>query len=298
MKKQINNIIIFFAVLLFCSCGQSDAIDDLTGKYPIPQDVTLSTVSSKSDSLNSANTQHIYNLTLTGDGESMTVQFVCSKTWYLEARTYTMANTTSEANIGNFIAENTSISNGTISSGSITVAKSGDTYTIDGVFMMKDGSVIRPHFSGNIVYTKPEPKALIKFLGITTTALTSGYNVNIKFGTEGLSVMSSMWGNYIQGTGEYVSIDFICNSTSLAIGTYIPVSNGSTTTGTFVEGYEGNYNGYKYNAGSCYYSLDSSGNTTVTYLTSGTVTVVQDGANYTITADCGAIYVQYTGTLQ
>ena len=297
MKKIFSITAIFSALLLFASCGQDDALDPLTGKYPVPTDVTLNTVSSRSDSLNAAGTLHIFNLTLTGSSVTMNAQFVCDKSWFLEARTYSLGNAAAKK-LGTFVLENTTISNGTITDGTIQVEKSGDTYTIDGVFVMADGSIVRPHFKGDIVYVKPQPKSLTKFLSVSSSAVSAGYDVNMKVGTSGLALMSSPWGSYVAGAGEYASIDFICKTSALTPGIYTPVASSSPAVGGFIAGYQGDYNGYKYNAGTCYYTLDATGSQSAAMLTAGSITVTQSGTTYTITVDCGATYVSYTGALQ
>jgi hypothetical protein len=99
-------------------------------------------------------------VTLSGNnGETFKAQFCCDKTRYLEARTYTMA-TASTATIGSFVGENTAYSAGSsalnMTEGNIIVTKTDNlVYSIYGVFVMSDKSVVRVHYDGAISYTEP-----------------------------------------------------------------------------------------------------------------------------------------------
>ncbi len=287
--------------LFLCSC-ENNAIDGLSGKYPIPKDVTLNTVKSLSDVKSTDGSMRYFTVQLTGENnEVFTAQFCCANTWYLEARTYTLA-TASTAVIGNFVSDNTSYSNGsstaTISDANITVTKADDlVYSIDGVLVMSDKSVVRVHFNGKLNYIEPQPETLTQVLTAKATAAANYTAIELILGTDGLSAQSNGWSTTIVGTGDYADISLICSSSTLTPRTYTPVVNGSEAVGNFTAGYLGQYQSWTYDAGSRWYSVNNNVASTANYLTTGTIKVVLNGSVYTVTIDSGSVFAQYTGTI-
>lgn len=287
--------------LFLCSC-ENNAIDGLSGKYPIPKDVTLNTVKSLSDVKSTDGSMRYFTVQLTGENnEVFTAQFCCANTWYLEARTYTLA-TASTAVIGNFVSDNTSYSNGsstaTISDANITVTKADDlVYSIDGVLVMSDKSVVRVHFNGKLNYIEPQPETLTQVLTAKATAAANYTAIELILGTDGLSAQSNGWSTTIVGTGDYADISLICSSSTLTPRTYTPVVNGSEAVGNFTAGYLGQYQSWTYDAGSRWYSVNNNVASTANYLTTGTIKVVLNGSVYTVTIDSGSVFAQYTGAI-
>lgn len=287
--------------LFLCSC-ENNAIDGLSGKYPIPKDVTLNTVKSLSDVKSTDGSMRYFTVQLTGENnEVFTAQFCCANTWYLEARTYTLA-TASTAVIGNFVSDNTSYSNGSstaaISDANITVTKADDlVYSIDGVLVMSDKSVVRVHFNGKLNYIEPQPETLTQVLTAKATAAANYTAIELILGTDGLSAQSNGWSTTIVGTGDYADISLICSSSTLTPRTYTPVVNGSEAVGNFTAGYLGQYQSWTYDAGSRWYSVNNNVASTANYLTTGTIKVVLNGSVYTVTIDSGSVFAQYTGTI-
>ena len=287
--------------LFLCSC-ENNAINGLSGKYPIPKDVTLNTVKSLSDVKSTDGSMRYFTVQLTGENnEVFTAQFCCANTWYLEARTYTLA-TASTAVIGNFVSDNTSYSNGsstaTISDANITVTKADDlVYSIDGVLVMSDKSVVRVHFNGKLNYIEPQPETLTQVLTAKATAAANYTAIELILGTDGLSAQSNGWSTTIVGTGDYADISLICSSSTLTPRTYTPVVNGSEAVGNFTAGYLGQYQSWTYDAGSRWYSVNNNVASTANYLTTGTIKVVLNGSVYTVTIDSGSVFAQYTGTI-
>lgn len=287
--------------LFLCSC-ENNAIDGLSGKYPIPKDVTLNTVKSLSDVKSTDGSMRYFTVQLTGENnEVFTAQFCCANTWYLEARTYTLA-TASTAVIGNFVSDNTSYSNGsstaTISDANITVTKADDlVYSIDGVLVMSDKSVVRVHFNGKLNYIEPQPETLTQVLMAKATAAANYTAIELILGTDGLSAQSNGWSTTIVGTGDYADISLICSSSTLTPRTYTPVVNGSEAVGNFTAGYLGQYQSWTYDAGSRWYSVNNNVASTANYLTTGTIKVVLNGSVYTVIIDSGSVFAQYTGTI-
>lgn len=287
--------------LFFCSC-ENNAIDGLSGKYPIPKDITLSTIKSLSDVKSTDGSMRYFTVQLTGEkNEAFTAQFCCSNTWYLEARTYTFA-TASTAVIGNFVSDNTSYSNGsstaTISDANITVTKADNlVYSIDGVLVMSDKSVVRVHFNGKLNYVEPQPEMLTQVLTAKATAAANYTTIELILGTDGLTAQSNAWSTTIVGTGDYADISLICSSSTLASRTYTPVVNGSEAIGNFTAGYLGKYQSWTYDAGSRWYSVTNNIPSAANYLTTGTIKVTLNGSIYTITIDSGSVFARYTGTI-
>ena len=289
-------------VALFFSSCTNDAIDSLSGEYPVPTDVTLNTVASQSDAKRADGASRLFNLKLTGENNAaFNVQFCCSNSWYLEARTYTIASS-STAMIGNFVSDNTSFSSNSssasISDGTITVTKTDAlVYTIYGVFVMSDKSVVRVHYEGNINYVEPVPEKFTQVLSAKATAATGYSTIELLLGTDGVSLMSSAWGAYVAGTGSYVYLDLISASSTLTAGTYTPVASGSEAVGTFTIGYKASYGSWTWDAGSRYYTATNNVPSAATYLTSGSVKVVLSGGTYIVTIDSGSVYARYSGAI-
>jgi hypothetical protein len=289
------------ALLMLNGCT-NDAIDDLSGEYPTPEDVTLTKVASQSDVKKSDGSARFFNLKLTGDnGQTFNAEFCCANTWYLEGRTYTMS-TASAATIGNFVSENTNYTSGssssTISEGNIIVTKTDSlVYTIYGIFVMSDKSVVRVHYNGSINYVEPQPEKLTTVLKATATAGTSFTTIEMLLGTNGLSLMSSPYGSYVLGSGSYVDMYLICATSALTAGTYTPIANGSEKIGTFTAGYQGSYMTWTWDAGTRYYTLTNNVASAATYLTTGTIKVAVSGTTYTVTIDSGSVYARYSGAI-
>ena len=210
--------------------------------------------------------------------------------------------TASTAVIGNFVSDNTSYSNGsstaTISDANITVTKADNlVYSIDGVLVMSDKSVVRVHFNGKLNYIEPQPETLTQVLTAKATAAANYTAIELILGTDGLSAQSNGWSTTIVGTGDYADISLICSSSTLTPRTYTPVVNGSEAVGNFTAGYLGQYQSWTYDAGSRWYSVNNNVASTANYLTTGTIKVVLNGSVYTVTIDSGSVFAQYTGTI-
>ncbi len=289
------------AVLLLAACTEN-GVDDLTGEYPIPTDITLNKVTSTSEVKTSDGAKKLFNVTLTGDDNStFTAQFCCADTWYLEGRTYTNGTAASPA-IGSFVVENTKFSsassNASVTTGTITVSKDDSlNYSIYGVLIMSDKSVVRVHYKGKINYVEPEPTAFAQVLSAKATAGNGFTSIEIILGSDGLQMVQWNGNSFVTGTGSYADIILNSASSTLAPGTYTPVASGSEAPGTFTEGYQGSYGQWTWDAGSRFTVLNNGASSPSTYLTTGSIKVSLDGDIYTITIDCGSVYYRYKGKL-
>jgi hypothetical protein len=302
MKKIFQFITFICLPLLLLNSCTNDAIDDLAGEYSVPEDVTLNTVTSQSEEKVDDGSVRFFNLQLTGaNNENFNVQFCCANTWYLEARTYTMASK-STATIGNFVSDNTNYSSGnsssTISEGNIIVTKTDDlVYSIYGILVMSDKSVVRIHYEGSINYIEPQPEQLSQVLKATATTANGMTTIELILATDGLTFTTSPYGSYVTGTGSYADISLICASPTLTAGTYTPITNGSEKIGTFTAGYQGSYLSWTWDAGSRYYTVLNNVASSATYLTTGSIKVAVSGSSYTISIDSGSVFARYIGNI-
>lgn len=302
MKKIIQFITFICLPLFILNSCTNDAIENLSGEYPIPEDITLTTVASQSNEKTTDGSARFFNLKLTGgNGETFSVQFDCANTWYLEARTYTIAQA-SAATIGNFISDHTSYSSSScsasISDGNIVVTRTDENdYTITGVLIMSDKSVVRVHFEGNINYVEPTAEALTQVLSAKATTGSGYTTIELILATDGLSLISSAYGSSVIGSGDYADISLICSTSTLTAGTYTPIASGSEKVGTFTAGYQGSYLSWTWDAGSRYYTVLNNVSSSATYLTTGSIKVTVNGTSYTISIDSGSVFASYTGSI-
>lgn len=276
-----------------------DAIDPLTGKYPVPAEYTLTTLSDQStEKLD--NGLRLFTVAASSSDGTLTAHFTADK-YYLVGQTYTYA---AAAGTSGTYCNTTWTPSGSsakaVTSGDIKVTADGDSYALSGALTLEDGSVIRVSFSGTIVYEEVIEATVLSNLlsaGISTVNSDGSYLITVKVGTTGTTATVGLYGTTVGGTGQYASIDFVSASASLDEGVYTPAASGSTTVGNFVMGYDTEFWGYTYtNWGSCWFTVESDVSTG-THIETGTVTVTKDGGVTTITIQNDDIYAQYTGEL-
>jgi hypothetical protein len=163
------------AALMFTSCAE-DAIDQLSGKYPLPNDYALSNLLLQ-DIQKNANTRTItlaigsngLSATDNGTGNYLYLEFLVARTSYLlDGGTYTVAHDT-VAKAGNYIMGNDTIGSYwaevaggaevkrlKVKDGTVYVSKSDDNYTISGTLFLEDRSMITVNYAGTILF-EPDP---------------------------------------------------------------------------------------------------------------------------------------------
>lgn len=323
MKHNIIIKSLLFGILagLFISSCTEDAIDELTGKYPAPEVYAFTKLASESsekqdnkriftidfatDGVTGSNGQY------SGSGSVLSVQFV-GDTYYLHAAAFSAAAEAS-AKKGNFIAgygtnsgtcfydvSGGSVAPSPVTSGTLTVGKDGDNYTLSGVIWLADGEAIKVNYSGVIVYeADPEPVALSQVLYATLTDQGNGTNlITLKLATQGVVVIPGEWGDSYGGDGNYLSVDFVSSDASLAAGTYTPAANDSAADGNYVQGYDTEMWGMTfYNWGTCWFTMASNVESGA-HITTGNIEVAKSGSTYTITINNGEIFAQYKGQIE
>ena len=143
MKNISKYIPLLLLVTLFCGCDE-DAIDPLTGKYPIPVEYTLNNLQSQ-DVSTLSNERYLFTLELTDDKNVLHLEMV-GDLYYLPGQTYTLyvkgaENTDEYGGTGTFAHSYFTAADGSsnqtaIVSGSLNVKKQEDNYTLSGALTL------------------------------------------------------------------------------------------------------------------------------------------------------------------
>ncbi len=154
MKK--NNIILFASALLFLGACTDTALDPLSGVFPAPKEVQLSSLSGMT---NDKGANRIITVDLSSpDGVKLHAVFVADKNvYFLPSSIYTAADAAT-AKKGNFISTESTIDGKGIASGNITVEGDGVNYKVKAVLFTEDGSPYKCSWSGTIPF---EPEAVV-----------------------------------------------------------------------------------------------------------------------------------------
>ena len=133
-------MIALFALAGWTSCTQ-EAMDPLTGKYPVAEEASFTTLVnggvSEQDGLN------LFAVST----EKLSLTFV-GRSWYLGGGDYVASQ---EVKAGTFLTSST-YDGKSIESGTVSVAKDGDDYILSGVVWLSDGSVVKIKASGSLQY--------------------------------------------------------------------------------------------------------------------------------------------------
>ena len=140
MKKIVYSIMALLALTGWASCTQ-EAMDPLTGKYPVAEEAAFATLVNVG-----VNEQDGLNLFSVSTGE-LSLTFV-GRSWYLGTGDYVASQ---EVKAGTFLTSST-YNGKSIESGTLSVAKDGDDYVISGVVWLSDGSVVKVKASGSLQY--------------------------------------------------------------------------------------------------------------------------------------------------
>ncbi len=291
--------IIILATICFMAFGCDErAIDPLTGKYPVPESIELTTLTDKNEEKLDNGTR-VFTVKLNSTEGSFSVSFTADK-YYLVPQTYTISETT--GNNGTYTnAVWTSNSDGVaaVKSGSIQVKNNESDYEFKGALTLDNGKVIRIHFSGEIIYEKiVEALNLPQLLYASAQAQADGTTlITVKAGTSGLTATSGMYGVTIGGNGNYISIDFVSSTFALAEGTYTPAANGAATAGNYVQGYDTEMWGMVMtNWGSCWFTVVNDSATGI-HIENGDITVKKKDNIYTITINNDDVFAEYIGEI-
>ena len=145
MKKRILNFILAAGVVMGAVSCETDTIDDLTGVFQAPTDVTASSAT-LGDIVKGAATRTIETTITLDSGKSLKVLFVTDK-YYLPATTYSAAENSNTK--GTYVKESTTYGGTAVKTGGITLSAGsetwteGVTYTISGTIWLTDGNIVR-----------------------------------------------------------------------------------------------------------------------------------------------------------
>jgi hypothetical protein len=169
------------ALLALAGCDNS-SIEDLTGKYPISGEYSLSTLKSMNIEKKSGGIR-VVSLELTGGSSTLNAALITNE-YYLRAGSYIVAPEASAQN-GNYIAEKTffSATGGAaeaVVTGTIVVTIGNDSpssYTIGGTLQLADNTFVRVDWSGKIEFVEDPPVVTYKLEVAAPYAWTTdGYN--------------------------------------------------------------------------------------------------------------------------
>lgn len=309
MKNISKYIPLLLLVTLFCGCDE-DAIDPLTGKYPIPVEYTLNNLQSQ-DVSTLSNERYLFTLELTDDKNVLHLEMV-GDLYYLPGQTYTLyvkgaENTDEYGGTGTFAhsyftAADGSSNQAAIISGSLNVEKQEDNYTLSGALTLENELVIRVQSAFTAVYEKPELPltTLTKVLGVTNNVPNGTNTITLQLGTDGVTATPGAFGTTYQGTGNYLVVDFYSEDGTLAPGTYTPADNGSVAAGNYVKGYDpGDIFGMGIpftNWGTCWWTV-TDGATSAIHVNQGDIVVEKSGSIYTITLQNDRINTVFSGEI-
>lgn len=183
--KLFAGTIIIAVITTFTAC-ENDALDEMNGKYPVPDNFALSNLLLQNVQKNASNrtiTLVVSTSGLTapnaGTGNYLTIDFLIPRlNYFLNAGAYTIREQSTAA-IGNYIAGYGSggtywvdVANGAevkklkVIDGTVSVGKSGDNYTITGTVLLEDGSMVKLNYAGAIIFD-PDPPVLTYKLKVT-----------------------------------------------------------------------------------------------------------------------------------
>jgi hypothetical protein len=160
MKNNLKYLLLFAVMSIFAAC-EKEAIDPLSGKYPVPENYTLQL---SSQDMQKLETTRVFTLELTSNDATLSVAFVGSRlNYFLTPGNYTIANQAA-AKAGNYVAGygtgGTVWKKGSASlnviDGTLAVKLEGDSYAISGTLLLEDRSMVKINYAGAIVFA-PDP---------------------------------------------------------------------------------------------------------------------------------------------
>ena len=199
--------------------------------------------------------------------------------------------------------ENGATSAEKITSGDVTVTRSGEVWTIT---YGKEGDELWLEFSGELKDitgtggTDDDTVVLGSFISLTDYfTLYQNPLVGMELGTPGFTYTSEFdWSTWTQNTtysgdGNYLKLELYSADGSVSPGTYTACAEGGVLSeGEFGIGYDGQWGP----SGSAWYTVTDNV-ATYEYITDGTAVVSVDGDVYTITLSSSTVNASYTGKL-
>lgn len=154
MKKFIYTLAMILGVGLMSTSCSEDYLDDLTGKYTTPEEVTFNNAT-YTRTLEGTNFH--FKVALSNGSQTLNIEFVDDKYYLTESTFYNHASAGSAK--GHFVTETTNF-NGTAcatENGMVFIKKSGDDYKIYGHVWLNDGKIIKANWAGKLTFEEYIP---------------------------------------------------------------------------------------------------------------------------------------------
>lgn len=278
MKKLL---FILTAALAFAAVSCTEDNPENNGKDDGKEKAKeLTTLDSKTSTWNVD--KRLFDLAFSGEGVSVKTQLVGFDA-ELGAGKYKLVAEASAA-AGDAVKEKTLLDNAAVSSGTVTVAKSGKKYTFTFALTPADGKEVSYSWSGDIEWpADPQPKKVLTTL-LSAQANQSGENaftLSLSLATAGISSKqdeSTGWQVVWTGEGGYLALDLFSTDRYLHEGIYRANAEGGVLAeGEFGIGYEADveYWGQTYHVqwGTWWWSVSNGAATANTMITDGIVVV-------------------------
>jgi hypothetical protein len=306
MKHIWTSLLLMAGLLTACT---DSSVDDLKGVYPAPSVYELNTVTD--EGVTKTEGKNIFSVELSdSEGNMLHVAFVGSK-YFLESNDYTPGDT-ADLTVGTYIKKEsylqTSEGQSAISTGTISVTKSGDDYQFSGVVWAEDGSIAKFTSQGTLAYVRTPTKltgvAKAKISAIENTDL---FTVELVLTGSGVTSQLVNGEPVYSGSGDMASLYFVTSERDLTAGTYQPATGplidpqATAQAGTFYKGGLYNYDLFgtiiPLNIYSCWNSIVDGNAVFGSYIDGGSISVEKSDDNYTVTIDYGELYAQYSGPI-
>lgn len=197
-----------------------------------------------------------------------------------------------------YTIENDASTNVALTTGAVTVEKTGSTYTVS--YKNDD---IWVSYTGAIEALDYETIEYVSLTKAVQVAQTGANTLTLRLATDGIE---ASWVEAYQyftfsGEGNYVTLEIYTADGTLAAGSYKASAGQGCAEGEFGSGYSWDYEYapgmyYTIAGGSTWYTL-TGGNETSTFITDGTVTVSYEGDVCTLVLESSAANAKFVGKI-
>lgn len=282
------------AGILALSCTKS-AIEPLTGKYPEPATYTLTQLT-QGERTKDENGKFHFPLTLSSSAGDQLSLVLVADTYYIPGITYS-GGSSAIAKAGNYLADESSFSaaNGIPSAlnttGTLTVTKADDHYTLGGYLWTVEGKAFRVEAAFDAVY---EPEKEAQRMDILIDAKAQEGSVVIYIASGDINVSADLAGNpFFTGDGKVLMLALESEDGKLYPGTY-SVIPGDFWTFEYAPGML-----FTGGGGTNWFDVKADGYD-VTNLKAGEAIVTKTGSTYNVEYkdEESEIWVAYTGPIE
>ena len=289
-----KHLLYICAGLLALSCTKS-AIEPLTGKYPEPSTYTLTQLT-QGERTKDENGKFHFPLTLSSSAGDQLSLVLVADTYYIPGITYS-GGSSANAKAGNYLADESSFSaaNGIASplntTGTLTVTKADDHYTLAGYLWTVEGKAFRVEAAFDAVY---EPEKEAQRMDILIDAKAQEGSVVIYIASGDVNVSADLAGNpFFTGDGKVLMLALESEDGKLYPGTY-SVIPGDFWTYEYAPGML-----FTGGGGTNWFDVKADGYE-VTNLKAGEVIVTKTGSTYNVEYkdEESEIWVAYTGPIE